>query len=106
MHTVLQFTVLKFRMPAMHAGIRMQPVHIPCSIRGSQALVRWRQVVMVNSSWTRNHVCQLWWKLEPPARVYPPCNTDALVALPLDRKLKRLYLVSVAQVCLDCLCLP
>lgn len=34
----------------------------------------------------------------PPAlRVYPPCDTAALLALPLDRKLKRLYLVAVAQ---------
>ena len=36
------------------------------------------QVVMVNSSWTRKHVRQLWWKLEDPKRVYPPCNTKAL----------------------------
>jgi len=54
-------------------------------------------VVMVNSSWTRKHVRQLWWKLEDPRRVYPPCNTKALQALPLERKLKRLYMVSVAQ---------
>ena len=32
-----------------------------------------------------------------PVRVYPPCDTRALQALPLDRRLKRLYLVSVAQ---------
>ncbi len=30
-------------------------------------------------------------------RVYPPCDTQALQALPLDRRLKRLYLISVAQ---------
>lgn len=55
------------------------------------------QVVMVNSSWTRRHIRQLWWKLEDPKRVYPPCNTKVLQALPLQRRLKRLYLVSVAQ---------
>lgn len=32
-----------------------------------------------------------------PVRVYPPCDTRALQALPLDRRLKRLYLISVAQ---------
>ena len=52
---------------------------------------------MVNSSWTKKHVRQLWWKLEDPKRVFPPCNTAALQAVPLERKLKRLYLVSVAQ---------
>lgn len=29
--------------------------------------------------------------------MYPPCDTAALLALPLDRRLKRVYLVSVAQ---------
>lgn len=29
--------------------------------------------------------------------VFPPCNTSTLQQLPLDRKLKRLYLISVAQ---------
>lgn len=55
------------------------------------------QVVMVNSSWTRDHIRSLWWNWHAPIRVYPPCDTDALQRLPLDRKLKRLYLVSVAQ---------
>ncbi|KAK9831961.1 hypothetical protein WJX81_003478 [Elliptochloris bilobata] len=53
--------------------------------------------VMVNSSWTAGHIARLWWRVEPPLRVFPPCDTAALAALPLDRKLKRLYLVSLAQ---------
>lgn len=52
---------------------------------------------MVNSSWTARHIRQLWWKLEEPHRVFPPCLTADLQKLPLDRKLKHLYLVSVAQ---------
>lgn len=52
---------------------------------------------MVNSSWTRRHIVELWWRWHRPMRVYPPCDTRALQALPLDRRLKRLYLVSVAQ---------
>ena len=55
------------------------------------------QVSIVNSTWTANHIRQLWWQWSPPICVFPPCNTDAFQQLPLDRKLKRLYLVSVAQ---------
>ena len=54
-------------------------------------------VAMVNSSWTRRHVAELWWRRCRPTLVYPPCDTAALQALPLDRRLKRLYVVSVAQ---------
>ncbi len=52
---------------------------------------------MVNSSWTKAHVERLWWRLDSPRLVHPPCNTRSLSALPLDRKLKSLYLVSLAQ---------
>jgi alpha-1,2-mannosyltransferase len=52
---------------------------------------------MVNSSWTAGHIQQLWWRLRAPALVYPPCDTTDLQRLPLDRKLKHLFLVSVAQ---------
>ncbi len=52
---------------------------------------------MVNSSWTRQHISQLWWTLKKPSLVHPPCNVSHLAALPLDRKLKSLFLVSVAQ---------
>ena len=52
---------------------------------------------MVNSSWTAGHIARLWWRVEPPVTVFPPCDTAALAGLPLDRKLKRLYLVSLAQ---------
>ena len=52
---------------------------------------------MVNSSWTKKHIRQLWWKLDEARRVFPPCNTKSLQSLPLQRRLKRLYLVSVAQ---------
>ena len=53
---------------------------------------------MANSRWTMEHVAQLFWARRPPARVWPPCDTADLAALPLQRKLKRLYLVSLAQV--------
>jgi alpha-1,2-mannosyltransferase len=53
-------------------------------------------VVMTNSSWTRRHIEELWWRCAP-SRVYPPCDVESLAALPLDRRLKRLYVASVAQ---------
>jgi hypothetical protein len=53
---------------------------------------------MANSSWTAEHVRRLFLSWAPPARVYPPCDTADLAALPLERKLKRLYIVSLAQV--------
>jgi alpha-1,2-mannosyltransferase len=42
-------------------------------------------VVMVNSSWTRRHVASLFWSWVPPVLVYPPCDTEQLQLLPLDR---------------------
>lgn len=57
---------------------------------------------MANSSWTAEHIRQLFLSWAPPVRVYPPCDTADLAALPLERKLKRLYLVSLAQVPLLC----
>lgn len=56
-------------------------------------------VVMVNSSWTRGHIERLWWRRRRGSThlVYPPCDTEELQRLPLDRRLKHLFLVSVAQ---------
>lgn len=53
---------------------------------------------MVNSSWTKGHIATLWClRFKAPQLVYPPCDTADLQQLPLDRKLKRLLLLSVAQ---------
>lgn len=54
-------------------------------------------VSIVNSTWTADHIRQLWWNWNAPIIVFPPCDTVALQQLQLDRKLKRLYLISVAQ---------
>jgi len=56
--------------------------------------------VMVNSSWTEGHIVRLWWRLSPPVRLFPPCDTAKLQELPLegrDREGSPLVLVSVAQ---------
>ncbi len=42
-------------------------------------------VVMVNSSWTRRHVSNIWWSRAQPKLVYPPCDTEQLQKLRLDR---------------------
>ncbi|GIL65630.1 hypothetical protein Vafri_19214 [Volvox africanus] len=54
-------------------------------------------VTCVNSSWTRDHIQRVWWLGRAPVLVYPPVDTTELLQLPLDRKLKQLYLVSVNQ---------
>jgi alpha-1,2-mannosyltransferase len=54
-------------------------------------------VAMANSKWTAARVGALWWRRAPPALVYPPVDTADLAALPLDRRLKRLYVLCVAQ---------
>ncbi|XP_020523601.1 GDP-Man:Man(3)GlcNAc(2)-PP-Dol alpha-1,2-mannosyltransferase isoform X2 [Amborella trichopoda] len=39
-------------------------------------------IAMVNSSWTRSHIEKLWKIPDRTRRVYPPCNTSELQALP------------------------
>jgi len=46
---------------------------------------RFAEVVMVNSSWTRGHIDRLWRAPHRTATVFPPCDTAALAALPLER---------------------
>ncbi|KAK3258326.1 hypothetical protein CYMTET_32626 [Cymbomonas tetramitiformis] len=56
------------------------------------------QVVMVNSTWTSNHISALWGC--SPLLVHPPCDTTALQDLPLERAgggEEGCYVVSVAQ---------
>lgn len=56
-------------------------------------------ICMVNSSWTRDHVGNIWWLGRPqqPILVYPPCDTVALQEAPLDRHPSVCTIVSVAQ---------
>lgn len=46
------------------------------------------EVVLVNSSWTRNHIVALWKMPERTVTTYPPCDTAALAELPLERAQK------------------
>ncbi|KAK8542274.1 hypothetical protein V6N12_014875 [Hibiscus sabdariffa] len=54
-------------------------------------------LVMVNSSWTWSHIEKLWGIPERIKRVYPPCDTSGLQALPLERSVEIPKIISVAQ---------
>jgi len=54
-------------------------------------------LVMVNSSWTKSHIVNIWKIPECTKRVYPPCDTSALQMLPLERSTAPPVLISVAQ---------
>lgn len=49
--------------------------------RAYGAVGRTAKTIMVNSSWTEDHILQLWDRPFKTHRVYPPCNVDHLVAL-------------------------
>lgn len=63
------------------------------------------QVCMTNSSWTRGHIKEIWWKFwwknsYGPLRVFPPCNTEDLVQIPLKgatRNVKKPLILSIGQ---------
>ncbi|EEF34070.1 GDP-Man:Man(3)GlcNAc(2)-PP-Dol alpha-1,2-mannosyltransferase [Ricinus communis] len=54
-------------------------------------------LAIVNSSWTQSHIEKLWKIPNRIKRVYPPCDTSGLQALPLERSVDPPRFVSVAQ---------
>ena len=58
-------------------------------------------VIMVNSTWTRNHINAIWKVPQKTALVYPPCDTKSLQELYMDSndsgKLIPKQIISVAQ---------
>uniref|UniRef100_A0A7N0SZS6 ALG11 mannosyltransferase N-terminal domain-containing protein n=1 Tax=Kalanchoe fedtschenkoi TaxID=63787 RepID=A0A7N0SZS6_KALFE len=54
-------------------------------------------LAMVNSSWTQSHIVNLWKISDRIKRVYPPCDTSGLQALPLERSSEEPKIISVAQ---------
>ncbi|KMZ59132.1 GDP-Man:Man(3)GlcNAc(2)-PP-Dol alpha-1,2-mannosyltransferase, family GT4 [Zostera marina] len=54
-------------------------------------------LVMVNSSWTRSHIENIWKMPERTKRVFPPCDTSCLQSLPLERSTHIPKFISVAQ---------
>ena len=54
------------------------------------------RLVMVNSSWTRGHIASLWRGASRRTHtVFPPCDTESLKNLPLERS--RPIIVSIGQ---------
>ncbi|XP_020276517.1 GDP-Man:Man(3)GlcNAc(2)-PP-Dol alpha-1,2-mannosyltransferase-like isoform X2 [Asparagus officinalis] len=54
-------------------------------------------LAMVNSSWTKSHIENLWKIPDRTRRVYPPCDTSSLQELPLTRPAEVPIFISVAQ---------
>ncbi|XP_014218832.1 GDP-Man:Man(3)GlcNAc(2)-PP-Dol alpha-1,2-mannosyltransferase [Copidosoma floridanum] len=57
-------------------------------------------IVMVNSSWTKDHINSIWKCPQRTHLLYPPCDVEKLVQLPLisdETKSKEIRLVSVSQ---------
>ena len=60
---------------------------------------RFADVVMVNSSWTENHINSMWNIPSRTKKVYPPCNVDEFLkikAIP-DSQKRMINIVAVAQ---------
>ncbi|KAK9761616.1 asparagine-linked glycosylation protein, partial [Basidiobolus ranarum] len=53
------------------------------------------EVVMVNSTWTKNHILELWHNPQNTRVVYPPCDTSRLQMLPIGERER--MIISVAQ---------
>uniref|UniRef100_A0A5S6QIW8 GDP-Man:Man(3)GlcNAc(2)-PP-Dol alpha-1,2-mannosyltransferase n=1 Tax=Trichuris muris TaxID=70415 RepID=A0A5S6QIW8_TRIMR len=54
--------------------------------------------IMVNSSWTKGHIVELWRKPDSTDLVFPPCDFAELSLLPLEREQdQQLNIVSVGQ---------
>lgn len=54
-------------------------------------------LIMVNSSWTENHILSLWQAPSKTYVVYPPCDTQEFLKLPLNSKSTPKMVVSIAQ---------
>ncbi|XP_006639387.2 GDP-Man:Man(3)GlcNAc(2)-PP-Dol alpha-1,2-mannosyltransferase [Lepisosteus oculatus] len=56
-------------------------------------------VIMVNSTWTQNHILTLWRCRDRTSVVYPPCDVQAFLDIPLEsgQAKKRHSVVSIGQ---------
>jgi len=58
---------------------------------------RFSQVVMVNSSWTKNHIDSIWKIPNNTHIVYPPCDTAELSKIPLNTVCREPLIISIGQ---------
>jgi alpha-1,2-mannosyltransferase len=56
-------------------------------------------VIMVNSTWTHGHICTIWKAPDKTSIVYPPCNVQEFLKIPLrdDTEQKQHSIVSIGQ---------
>lgn len=60
---------------------------------------RFAHTIMVNSSWTKAHIIDIWGRsvLQRVDIVYPPCDVDSLTKFPLNNGFRNLSILSVGQ---------
>lgn len=59
---------------------------------------RCSDVIMVNSTWTKNHINSIWNKRERTYLVYPPCDIDEFQNIPLEERCSNsCNILSIAQ---------
>ncbi|GIX77666.1 GDP-Man:Man(3)GlcNAc(2)-PP-Dol alpha-1,2-mannosyltransferase [Caerostris darwini] len=54
-------------------------------------------IIMVNSSWTRDHILELWKKSHVTFTVYPPCDVSEFNCIPLEMHDDKTQIISLAQ---------
>ncbi|XP_070511097.1 GDP-Man:Man(3)GlcNAc(2)-PP-Dol alpha-1,2-mannosyltransferase isoform X1 [Cardiocondyla obscurior] len=58
------------------------------------------EITLVNSSWTEDHINTIWKCPLKTHRVYPPCNVEDLIKLPLlsdKERSKQIHILAIAQ---------
>ncbi|KZS15184.1 GDP-Man:Man(3)GlcNAc(2)-PP-Dol alpha-1,2-mannosyltransferase [Daphnia magna] len=58
---------------------------------------RYAQTIMVNSSWTEDHINQIWNVPLRTHKVYPPCDVKEFLEIPVDCDPQYLRIIAVAQ---------
>lgn len=58
---------------------------------------RQSNVVMVNSSWTEDHINQIWNVSFRTHKVYPPCDVKEFLDIPVDSEPNDIRIIAVAQ---------
>nr|CAG4641755.1 EOG090X07J8 [Eurycercus lamellatus] len=58
---------------------------------------RYAGAVMVNSSWTEDHINQIWNTPLRTHKVYPPCDVKEFIDIPVDSNPESLRIIAVAQ---------
>nr|CAG4646314.1 EOG090X07J8 [Macrothrix elegans] len=58
---------------------------------------RFSQAIMVNSSWTEDHINQIWKVPLKTFKIYPPCDVKEFLEIPVDSNPESIRIIAVAQ---------